>query len=225
MTAIHLLKTPTAAIMASDTAMMGDDGRVHTFAPKHAYFEDARLAFGLSGRGYLAALAEEIDKFWPGEGTPEQLLSIIPKAARVLRDRFRAEHPHREGHIWNGIGSNDFAVFVALVDDGGPRLLAMSTCPRPDIGPGEAYEWMEIDGFIQPSVDQAKVLPKGYWRGVRDCRTLFEAQRNEPFPLYRGAKGIGGEAFVTIITRSGVSHKRICRWDDVVGEPIRASVA
>jgi len=224
MTLFHLMKTPTGCVMASDTAVLDDDGVVVAFQPKHAYFAEARLAFGITGRGTLPELATEMDRHWPGAGSVDDFLATIPKAARILRDKWRSETPRGEltRQADAEFTANDFAIFVAAVTETGPHLFGLSTCPRPDLDPAltTAYEIVEVDGFIQPAVDFSRLLPKGYWRGVRDCRPLVDAQRRCDFPLFGGAKGVGGDVFVTILSRTGVTHKKIRGWRDKIGKRI-----
>lgn len=220
MTAIHLFATDRAAIIATDSAYFHDDGTIADFGQKHVGSDEMRFHFAISGRGSVGELCEDLRALLPNGGTQSDWLAAMPKALRAMRERSRREQPHGELKVCNGIGANDVAVFIAMVTDDGPRLLIMSTCPRPDIGLAAAYEFTETEGVVQPAIDVASVLPHGYWRGPRDSRSLFNAQRKAGFPIYDGFGGLGGDCRMTIIERGKVTHKKICAWPDKIGDRI-----
>lgn len=220
MTAIQMIQTDKAAIMVSDTAMIRrETGEVSEFTRKHVLVNHARLAFGVTGRGGLGPLIAEIAQYGPSGATQDDFIAFLPKAARTVREGYGNEWPHDDVRADDGRALNDFTIFLAMFTEFGPLLLAMATNRQSTFGDAAPYEWTECGNWSQPGYDAATVLPEG-WRGVRDCRRIIEAQRQEPFEPH-GHSAVGGEAFASIITRTGATEKRIRRWSDVVGEPIR----
>lgn len=68
-----------------------------------------------------------------------------------------------------------------------------------------------------PDLAQADFCDPACWNPARDGADLMEAQRADPFDF---GIGVGGQAILTCVDKSGISHQVIKAWPDRPFQPI-----
>tara|TARA_R110002124_G_scaffold287223_1_gene471731 strand:- start:1783 stop:2439 length:657 start_codon:yes stop_codon:yes gene_type:complete len=217
MTSIAAIKSPEAAFLATDTAHLKHNGKVHSFGHKIGTFEALKLALAIQGSSGMLqlchqALCERFIVF-----TQAELLRAIPDALREARRRQADIVPQQEA-----TGHNEAILWLAFWDEAFncPKLASITTAPMACLPGQEPFTLYENDGMLSPAVDESLID-----QTQTDPDKLFaqigQLQRQSPhFADFGIGCGVGGSIELVQITQDGLILETVHDFGDKVGRKL-----
>jgi len=219
MTAMNLVvqEKVGATYLLTDTAVYNSaDGSIHSFWPKVtgvAIGEDGYAAVATSGGMFFNHIQPHIAEM--KAPTLREFIDAFPAAFRAGERASRSEG-----------GKGPMAAVVAVCNRRTGKAAGYGIANGTVLWGGRyrPYTMMQMSRHLTdfnpdhyPHLVHTEFCDPGCWNPERDGVALMEAQRADPFDF---GIGIGGQAILTRVDQSGITHKVIRAWGDWPFQPI-----
>lgn len=224
MTAMNLIvqERAKAAFLLTDTAYYRfKDGAVMYFGPKVTGLmigEGAYAAIATSGTMFSSHIGPQLGAL--RAGSLREVLASMPDVFKAAEAASKAEG-----------GKGAMAAAVAVFDPdrcrAGGFIIGNGQGGFPQAGApyrliSTKKHLTEMGEQHDEFLCQTDFCDPASWSPERDGAALMDAQRTDLFDLGPGvrAPAVGGQAILTRVDKSGISHTTLKTWPDRVGRPI-----
>lgn len=210
MSALNVFRTAEAVHIYSDTAVfdLSKGLAVGGFGSKVYPLPRQNAVMASTGQNWLApVLAQSI-----GFDGVDTFDGLVGKLSNIVRDTLA-----RDAQQAGALKPGRFEVVVAGVSEstGEPAAWLMRNY---DHGELKAFQVYPLNKLLWPEVPHEEYDET---TGLRALQRQRETEASPHGSNVMRAHIVGGDAVHVIVSKAGVTYKRIWRWGDQIGQPIR----